>query len=208
MAEGSGSTHDGDIGRAWLVEVHPATADRFDDVAAVLRPRDDGAQACWCLAYRLGNAENRQPSGAARPERLREACAQEPAPGVVATVDGVPAGWCSFGPRAELPRLARSRTIPVVDEAEVWSVFCLVVRAGHRRAGISRRLLDGAVRYARTRGVSVLEGYPVDTGGARISATLAFVGTTSLFEAAGFRRVVITSSTAGGQPRWLVRRSL
>ena len=85
MAEGTGSTDGGDVGRAPLVEVHPATADRFDAVAAVLRPRDDGA---------------------------------------------------------------------------------------------------------------------------RISATLAFVGTTSLFEATGFQRVVITSSTAGGRPRWLVRRSL
>lgn len=30
------------------LRVLPATAERFDDVSAMLRPRREGAPACWC----------------------------------------------------------------------------------------------------------------------------------------------------------------
>jgi hypothetical protein len=39
------------------VEVLPATVDRFDDVAAVLAPKKHDAPVCWCLSYRVSNAE-------------------------------------------------------------------------------------------------------------------------------------------------------
>jgi hypothetical protein len=32
------------------IAVVPATADRFDDVATLLGPRDPDKPACWCLA--------------------------------------------------------------------------------------------------------------------------------------------------------------
>ena len=74
--------------------------------------------------------------------------------------------------------------------------------------GLSRSVLDAAVAYARERGVQTLEGHPVDRQGRRISATAAFVGTTELFEAAGFVRVQETLVRSGGLTRWLVRRDL
>jgi GNAT superfamily N-acetyltransferase len=191
-----------------VIEVHPATGDRFADVAAVLAPKRTDAPVCWCLTYRIPNAENHTLRGADRPARLRGFCEQDPPPGLVGYVDGEPAGWCSVGPRAGLPRLARSRTIPRVDDTPVWSVVCFVVRSGHRGQGLTRALLDGAVHHAREHGAPALEGYPVDPGGRRISATLAYVGTTSLFEAAGFTRVQPTTSTSGGAPRWVVRLPL
>jgi GNAT superfamily N-acetyltransferase len=190
------------------IHVHPATADRFDDVAALLAPRRADTPACWCLTYRVTNAENSALRGEDRPGRLREFCAQDPPPGVVAYVEGEPAGWCSFGPRQALPRLARSRTIPRLDDAPVWSVFCLVVRAGHRGKGLASEMVEAVVALAGSRGVPALEAYPVDPEGRRISASQAFVGTTSLFERAGFTRVAPTSSTSAGLRRWVMRREL
>jgi len=187
------------------IDVHPATADRFGDVAAVLAPKKRDAPVCWCLTYRVSNAEYQRLRGRDRPARLRRFCDDGPPPGVVAYVDGIPAGWCSFGPRCSLPRLVHSRTIPVIDSLPVWSIVCFVVRAGHRRRGLTHHLLDGAVTFARQQGVPALEAYPVDPGGGRISPTLAYVGTTSLFERAGFHRVVVTQSRSGGAPRWLMR---
>jgi GNAT superfamily N-acetyltransferase len=136
---------------------------------------------------------------------LRSFCEQDPPPGLLAYVDEQPAGWCSVGPRATLPRLVNSRTIPRVDDLAVWSVICLVVRSGYRGHGLTRHLLHGAIVHARQHGAPVLEGYPVDPAGGRISATLAYVGTTSSFEAAGFHRVQPTLSTSGGATRWLMR---
>ncbi len=44
--------------------------------------------------------------------------------------------------------------------------------------------------------------------GGRISSSLAYVGTTSLFKAAGFRRVQPTAAKSGGVTRWLMRLTL
>ncbi len=190
------------------VEIRPATAERFADVARVLAPKKADAPVCWCLSYRLPNAENHVLRGPDRPARLRSFCQQDPPPGLVAYVDGEPAGWYSVGPRATLPRLVNSRTIPRVDDIPVWSVICFVIRSGYRRLGLTHQLLAAAVTYARGYGAPALEGYPVDPAGGRISSSLAYVGTTSLFEAAGFRRVQPTAAKSGGATRWLMRLTL
>ena len=127
---------------------------------------------------------------------------------MVAYLDGVPVGWCALGPRSEFGRLERSRTIPRVDDRPVWSVVCFVVRPGYRRRGVAGALLDGAVAYAHSRGAVAIEGYPVDTGGTRISTAFAYVGSTTMFERAGFERVVETVARSGGKARWVMRREL
>jgi len=190
------------------IEVHPATGERFTDLAAILGPKKADAPVCWCLTYRIPNAENRSLRGPDRPARLLGFCEQDPPPGLVAYVDGQPAGWCSVGPRAALPRLVGSRTIPRVDDVPVWSVICFVVRRAYRGHGLTHRLLRGAIAHARSHRAPVLEGYPVDPDGGRISSTLAYVGSTSLFEAAGFHRVQPTTSKSGGATRWLMRLPL
>lgn len=190
------------------VEVHPATADRFGDVAVVLAPRDPDAPACWCLSYRLPNKEFSALTGPERPRRLRRFAEEGPAPGVIAYVDGQPAGWCSVAPRAGHHRLVHSRTIPTLDGEPVWSVVCIVVRSPFRGQGLSRRLLDGAVEHARLHGAPALEAYPIDPMGGRVNSAFAYVGTTGLFESAGFSRVVATASRSAGMTRWLMRLPL
>ncbi len=181
------------------IDIHPATG-RFEDFATVVGPRT-GIKGCWCMAYRnasLGFEE--------RIASMRNACAAEPGPGVLAYVDGEPAGWCSVAPRSTFRRLMNSRTIPFVDDRDPWSVVCFVVRAGYRRKGLMHDLLEGAVAHARLQGGEVVEGYPADAGEGRIDAISAYVGTTRLFEAHGFERAAPTSGVSGGKPRWVMRR--
>lgn len=191
-----------------VVEIHPATGERFPDLAKILAPRRKDAPACWCLTYRVTSSEFGLLRGEDRPNRLRALCDREDAPGAIAYVDGIPAGWCAFGPRSEMGRLQRSRTIPRIDDRPVWSIVCFVVRAAYRRQGLTHQLLRSAIAYARSRGVQTLEAYPIESGGTRVSAAFAFVGTTSLFEAAGFRKVQETAARSGGLPRWIVRLDL
>jgi GNAT superfamily N-acetyltransferase len=190
------------------IAVRPATLERFDDVAAILGPRRENAKACWCLYYRLSSSTFNAIQGPERPAYVRRLCSREPAPGMVAYIADQPVGWCALGPRSDMGRLERSRTIPRVDERPAWSVVCFVVRAGHRRRGVARALLDGAIAYATECHAELLEGYPVETGGERISAAFAYVGTTRMFEAAGFERVQMTASRTARRPRWLMRREL
>ncbi|MDQ3894080.1 MAG: GNAT family N-acetyltransferase [Actinomycetota bacterium] len=127
---------------------------------------------------------------------------------MLAYVQDVPAGWCGFGVRDRMKRLTRSRTIPVIDESPVWSIFCLTVRVGYRRLGLARALLDSLIEYARENGAPALEAYPVDPDGRRIHTTAAYVGTTSMFEDAGFHRVMQTEARSARLPRWLMRLDL
>ena len=106
------------------LDVRPATAERFDDLALVLGPKKPTSSVCWCLSHRID---------------------------------------------------ARS---------------------------------DGAVRYARECGAPAVEGYPVHNEGAAVDATMAYVGTRGLFEAAGFRWAADTTGVSGGFARVVMQRDL
>jgi GNAT superfamily N-acetyltransferase len=187
--------------------VVPATAEHFDGVASLLAP-GGGQQNCWCLYWRLSAGEFNSLRGPRRPAAMRRLVEQKPAPGVLAYREGLAVGWCNVGPREAMQRLVRSRTIPVVDDRPVWSVVCFLVRPGHRRRGIARALLDGAIAYAREQGAPALEGYPVDAAGGRIHTSSAYVGTLGLFADAGFHVVTQTQATSARLPRLLVRLDL
>jgi GNAT superfamily N-acetyltransferase len=189
------------------IEVAPATAARFADVAIMLGPKHPDSSVCWCLSHRLDAKTNRALVGPARGAYVRHLCSRKPAPGVLAYEDEQVTGWAAVAPRAELP-FARSTKIPHVDDVPVWSVWCIRVRPGHRGRGISHALLDGAVAYARSQGAPAVEGYPVDNGGKKVDLTMAYVGTRSLFERAGFTKVADTDSVSGGFPRVLMRLDL
>lgn len=190
------------------IVIEPATSTRFDDVATLLGPKKDpDASVCWCLSHRIDSRTNRELVGRARGEFMRELCGRDVAPGVLAYRDGEVAGWAAVAPRSELP-VARSRKIPQIDDLPVWSVICIRVRPGHRGHGVSHALLAGAVDYARSQGAPAVEGYPVDNQGAKVDLTMAFVGTRSVFERAGFTKVADTDAVAGGFPRVLMRHPL
>jgi len=187
--------------------VEPATTERFDDVATMLGPKNPASSVCWCLSHRLDSKANRELVGPARGQYVRELCARDVSPGVLAYEDDEVVGWAAVAPRSELP-FARSRKIPHVDELPVWSVWCIRVRPGHRGRGISHALLDGAVAYARSRGAPAVEGYPVDNRGRKVDLTMAYVGTRALFERGGFTKAADTDSVSGGFPRVLMRLDL
>ncbi len=168
-------------------------------------PKRPDASVCWCLTYRISSKENRALVGPARGDRMRQIVDQGP-PGVLAYDGDTVVGWAAVAPRAQTS-FARSRVIPHVDDLDVWSVFCLRVRPGHRKTGIAYHLLQGAVRFAEERGAPAIEGYPLDNDGRRIDSTMAYVGTVGLFESAGFIKASDTKSVLDGFPRVLMRRS-
>lgn len=189
------------------IEIRPATGDRFDDVAIMLGPKNPQSPVCWCLSHRVDYKLNRELTGPARAEYVRELCSREVAPGVLAYDGDDVVGWAALAPRSELP-FARSKKIPHVDQLPVWSVWCIRVRPGHRGKGISHALLGGAVDYARSRQAPAVEGYPVDNQGKKVDLTMAYVGTRSVFERAGFTKAADTDAVSGGFARVVMRLDL
>lgn len=187
------------------IEVRPAT--EFDDVAALVGPKKPTSNVCFCLSYRIGSKENNELRGPQRADRVRELCHQDPPPGVIAYLDDEPVGWAAVHPRSETS-FARNRLIPHIDDLDVWSLWCIRVRPGFRKQGISHALIDGAVAHAKKRGAPAIEGYPVDNRGEKVNLTMAYVGTRRLFEKAGFEKAAVTGSTLDGFPRVLMRLDL
>ena len=183
------------------IEVRPATD--FEDVATMLGPKRPDANVCWCLSYRIPSKENLALRGPERAEKVAAIMREGPI-GVLAYDGAEVVGWAAVAPRA-VTGFARNRRIPHVDDLDVWSVWCIRVRPGHRGKGISHALLAGAVDFARSRGARAIEGYPVDNRGAKVDLTMAYVGTRALFEKAGFRKAADTTSVVGGFPRVLMR---
>ena len=156
-------------------------------------------RGCWCMAYRR---TGRPPEAAISPAAVRAANRQAMCdlvgsgvvPGLIGYLDGVAAGWISFGPREQYLKLRRSPIMKPVDETPVWSVVCSYVAKPHRGQGLQRRLLAAAVDYARANGATVMEAYPVDKA-ERSHPDFMFFGSRSLYERAGFREVVRRSPT-------------
>lgn len=188
------------------LEIQPLTAANFDALAGLFGEGGD-PRWCWCAFWRLrGSAGGRQEVDGNR-ELLRGLAAGDgPAPGLVALRDGRAVGWVSVAPREGLARLAHSRVLAPVDDRPVWSIVCFVVSRTARRQGVGTALVDAAVGYAAAHGATIVEAYPVETGGE--SAGAAPTGTVGMFTRVGFEVVATRQASPAARPRPIMRRAL
>lgn len=175
------------------VTTEVATPERWNDAQAALAGGGDG-RSCQCAWWTLTNAEYNSTTIDERRERLRHEIANTPSPGVLAYVDGQPAGWARVSPRTVQARLPRTRNIATAtqepfDDPTVWALTCFSVRKEHRGHGITGALLAAAIDHARASGARLIEAYPVDTGGGKHPSNDLYSGTLPTFLAAGFTQV-------------------
>jgi len=181
------------IGPVPKLTIRPATPERWPDVEAVFNARGCSiARGCWCMFYRRSGASPPPPRGMTRAQAnradLRALVDSGKPPGLIAYQGKVPVGWVSLGPREEYGKLGRSPVMKPVDDKPVWSIICFVVPSAHRRQGVAHALLRGAIAYARKRGATLLEAYPVDKP-RRSSDDSMWFGAKSMYDRAGFKEV-------------------
>lgn len=177
-----------------MLTLRPLTPERFADLEQVFNAKGCSiARNCWCMYYRGGGKD----TGSTRPEAtkvqrnkeaLRGLASHDPPPGLIGYRGKTPVGWVSLGPREDYGKLANSRVMKAVDETPVWSIICFVVPSEFRKQGVARELLEGAVEYAKKRGATLLEAYPVD-GDAPGAARADWFGSMRMFDDAGFHEV-------------------
>lgn len=187
--------------RAPKLSIHPLTPGRWPDLEKLFGPR--GACAgCWCMWWRLPRAAFTAGKGEGNRRGLQRYVGGGRVPGLLAYERGEPVGWVAIEPRQAYPRLGRSRTLAPVDDLPVWSLTCFFVARAHRGKGMTRALIDAAVRHARARGARAVEAYPValrkETGDAFV-----YTGAASTFLDLGFEEVARRSPS-----RPIVRRVL
>jgi len=173
---------------------HPVTPELLDDLATLFGPRG-ATGGCWCMWWRLTRSEFERNKGEGNKQALKSIVDSGEVPGILAYDGDKPVGWCSIGPRQGYAALERSRVLKAVDDQQVWSIVCFFVARSYRRRGVTVRLLEAAVDYARNNGAKIVEGYPVDPRAGSTADVFAYTGLVSAFKKAGFVEVLRRSET-------------
>jgi len=178
-----------------VYEFHPLTPDHWQDFETLFGPRG-ACGGCWCMWYRLTNAQREAQKGEGNRLAMRAIVASGEVPGLLAYAftasddEKKPVGWCSIEPRQAFPALERSRVMKRVDEQPVWSVVCFFVARGFRRQGLTVELLKAAVQYARQQSAKIIEGYPEEVDSGKAPDAFVFNGLVPTFRKAGFEEVL------------------
>ncbi len=139
---------------------------------------------CWCTYFhRPGKFDSKAYD---KNREFKEGLVREGrAHGTIVRCGKDPVGWCQFGPKEELLRIdGKHGYTPTAPEP--WRITCLFVAPGHRKSGVAKFAVNESLIYMEKLKAKVVEAYPAK--GER-SATLLWMGTPSLFEGAGFKRV-------------------
>lgn len=180
------------------IRIVPANQASWADLREVFGAADPNL--CKCQRYKVIGWIWRDSTQQERDEMLRTqtGCDDQDAPttsGLVAYVDGEPAGSVAVEPRSAYPKLRTSR-VPWKDRDEdkadddVWAVTCFAVRKGYRGRGLTYSLAKATIDFARERGARALEAYPMITQpGKVITWGELHVGARQVFEDAGFTEI-------------------
>jgi GNAT superfamily N-acetyltransferase len=161
----------------------PATWDAF----ARLAEKHNGVWGgCWCTWFHPASAEK---GTSADGNRVYKECLVREGKAHAALVfDGSDAvAWCQYGSPDELPNIYHLKEYNAgLEKAPDYRITCFFVDRDYRRRGVAAAALSGALDLIAEAGGGVVEGYPQDTRGEKVSGSFLYDGTRTLFEKAGF----------------------
>jgi len=166
--------------------VKPLRPDTWDAFARLVERHNGVWGGCWCLAFHPKSPERGQSLEGNRALKQRLVNEGEAHAAVVFDDDRA-VGWCQYGTPDELPSIYHRKEYEAgLVEAPDYRLTCFFVDRDYRRDGVSAVALKGALDLIAIAGGGVVEGYPQDTQGSKVSASFLYNGTRSLFEQAGF----------------------
>jgi GNAT superfamily N-acetyltransferase len=160
----------------------PVTKARWGDFETLFE--SPGApKYCWCMAWRASSAEQKTaPDGKTRKPLMKARVMDGTTIGLVGYLEGEPVAWVSIAPRDTYRELGGPEAEP---GQKIWSLACMYIHRKLRGAGHGMELIEAAKAYAKKRGGTVLEAYPVDPK----SPSYRFMGFVPAFERLGFEEV-------------------
>ncbi len=182
--------------------VRPLGPDTRDTYAALIERHNGVWGGCWCLAFEPKHPKRGQSLEGNR--ALKRRLVHEGLAHAAGVFDADRAiGWCQYGTPAELPSIDhREEYEATLVEPPAFRVTCFFVDRDYRREGVSALALGGALERIAQAGGGVVEGYPQDTQGKRVSASFLYNGARSLFERAG-----LTFDRPKGKNHCVMRRT-
>ena len=165
----------------------PLTPDLWDDFVDLFG--DKGAcGGCWCMNMRLRSKDFEKHKGADNKRLMKKLVNGVTETGIIAYYGTTPIGWCSIGPSEDFVRFETARTIKPTGEEPVWSIVCLFIAKEYRRKGVSSKLIEAAVQYAKKNKAKLIEAYPHDLNkpAELLPDPFVYTGLRSSYEKAGF----------------------
>ena len=166
--------------------IKPLTTETWDAFADLAERHNGVWGGCWCTWFHTMHGEKTFTVEGNR--ALKERLVKEGRAHAALVFDGeVAVGWCEYGTPVELPNINHRKEYDAThDELPDYRMTCFFVDRRYRRKGVSATALRGALDLIAQSGGGVVEAYPQDTGGQKITASFLYNGTRSLFEQAGF----------------------
>jgi hypothetical protein len=182
--------------------VRHLTPDTWADFARLVEANNGVWGGCWCMGFHpegVGKDRTEAQNREAKHRRTLDRTVHQ-----VLVYDGDDCvGWCQYGPPAELPNIKNPKAYDAgLVELPDWRIGCIFTGKGHRREGVARAAVVGALDAIREAGGGLVEAYPEQVADREPQrGAYLHTGPESLFEELGFER-----DRRIAKWRWVMRR--
>jgi GNAT superfamily N-acetyltransferase len=171
-------------------EVKALTVATWPDFAAIWQRKSGLFSGCWCIHFHLGLDRPDEDNRGFKERMVAEGVAHA----ALVYVDGQAVAWAEYGTPEELPNIHHRKQYDAeTDALPDYRITCVYVDQEHRRSGLGRVALKGAVDLIARAGGGVVEGYPRDytdrDPAKKINPSFIYNLTRHTYEEAGFTYV-------------------
>jgi GNAT superfamily N-acetyltransferase len=177
-------------------------ADTWDDFAQLVEANNGVWGGCWCMGFHpegVGQGHTAVGNREAKREHVRRKTVHQ-----VLVYDGDRCvGWCQYGPPVELPNIKNPKAYEKgLTELPDWRIGCIFTGKDHRREGVARAAVAGALAEIEKSGGGLVEAYPEQVEGREPQrGAYLHTGPEELFTEFGFER-----DRRIAKWRWVMRR--
>jgi hypothetical protein len=166
--------------------IKPLGPDTWEAFAQLAERHNGVWGGCWCTWFHTSHAEKGHTAEGNR--ALKERLVNEGRAHAALVFDGDAAvAWCEYGTPEELPNIYHRKEYEAgLGTLPDYRLTCLFVDKRYRHKGLAAVAIGGALGLIARAGGGVVEAYPQDTPGKKVSASFLYNGTRSTFEQAGF----------------------
>jgi ribosomal protein S18 acetylase RimI-like enzyme len=181
--------------------VRPLDASTWDAFAELVERNNGVFGGCWCIGFHPEGRQKGLDRRAVKEERVRTDRSHA---AVVFDDGGRAQGWCQYGSPDELPGIKHRREYEKdAPPRPDWRITCFYVDTRHRRSGVARAALGGALDQIARLGGGRVEAISEVTAGREAPGRFLFSATVELFEEHGFGR-----DRQVGKHAWIVSRTV
>jgi hypothetical protein len=164
-------------------------ADTWGDFAALVEANNGIWGGCWCMGFHpegVGAGRTAAGNRRSKHDHVHNGTVHQ----VLVYAGDECVGWCQYGAPAELPNIKNPRAYEKeLRELPDWRIGCLFTGKGHRREGVARAAVTGALEAIADAGGGLVEAYPEQVEGREPQRGAYFhTGPEDLFVELGFTR--------------------